>query len=325
MQKNEYNLFWNLVAGLLLVIATSACATHDQVFFTNQNNTGDIGILLDGRLSGTNVNDESYTTIATGHVSPGDITNGTNNEVIAFQQERPVNLIEGTSWSANNDIVTASFQNEMGTSFYVWLLKGPYVDREAQAVAACLKLSSIWKDERMGTQISTFQINDKTSDAAISPFLDFNCTDDEVNIRSQIGYNANGINIYYVDRVDFGSGYSSGNGVWCGDNTVVMGKNASDHLAAHEIGHAFKLRHVNALILNFDTTNVMHNASGNREYLTEGQNFRAHLNSLSVINTTYNLRPGLTTRNCAGLSILATSTCPAVQKRIWADGAYPAN
>ena len=62
-----------------------------------------------------------------------------------------------------------------------------------------------------------------------------------------------------------------------------------------------------------------------REYLTEGQTFRAHLATNSVINTTYNLRPGQTTRNCTALSETATDDCPAIQKRIWPDGTFPAN
>lgn len=313
-----------LLVGLCLVLA-GCDPDHDRVRFSNKNSSGEVGILLDGNVDGANTNDKSYTTTAGGHVDPGDVTSGTSNEIISYQQERPVAVMESVGWSNGINDILAPFANEMGADFYVWLLEGPYADRRVQAIAACIKLDEIWHNERMGIQIAGFQINDKTADPDRTPFLDFRCGDDVVDMRNNIGFNSNGVNIYYVDRVDFGSGYATSNGVWCGNNTVVMGRNASDHLAAHEIGHAFELDHVNALTTNFDVTNVMHNASSSREYLTEGQNFRAHLEPNSVINATYNLRPGLLTRNCANLSQTATNTCPAIQKRIWADGSFPAN
>ena len=83
---------------------------------------------------------------------------------------------------------------------------------------------------------------------------------------------------------------------------------------------------MNSLTTFFDTTNVLHNASNNRNYLTEGQTFRAVVNSGSAINGVYNARPGLITRNCGNSTSTTDVSCPAVQKRIWADGAsWPPN
>ena len=314
---------WMLPMLALAVLTLAGC--QDRVEFTNPNGSGEIGILLDAEVDGNVVNDATFTTAANGDVEPGDVTAAAHNEVVAYQQRRPVTLEENASWSAGADTVTVDFPAEMGIPFKVWLLQEPFADRHAQAIAACVRLAQIWKDERMGARISSFSITDKTGDPARTPFLDFTCSE-ETDLRSDIGFDSGRVNIYYVDRVNFGSGFSTGNGVWCGDNTVVMGSNASDHLSAHEAGHAFALGHVNGLTTDFDTTNVMHNASNNRQYLTEGQTFRAHLEPGSVINTTYNLRPGLPTRNCANLSLTATDECPKVQQRIWADGAgFPPN
>lgn len=296
----------------------------DRVSFTNRDSTGDIGILLDGRIGGADVNDQSFTTGPTGDVRPGFVSAGAHNEIVAYQSRRPTALVQNVGWTSDRDAINVPFSNEMGARFYVWLLQGPASDRQAQAIAGCVRLDQIWRDERMGARIATFQITDRTGSAASAPFLDFTCAE-AATMRSQIGHNNNGVNIYYVNRVDFGSGFSTGNGVWCGNNTIVMGSAASDHLSAHEVGHAFAMDHVNALTTNFDTTNVMHNASNNRRFQTEGQTFRAHLTPASVINTTFNFRPGLPTRACASLSETATAECPAIQKRIWADGTFPPN
>jgi len=313
------------VSGIILslTLLLGGC-DHDRVTFSNPNNSGEIGILLDGVVGGTVENDKSYTTVANGHIDVGDVTAGSQNEIIAFQTKRPVALKESVAWTPGDETINVPFASEMGTKFYTWILQTPYSDMYTRAVAACIKLDQIWSNERSGLYISTFSVTDSTSDPDRSEFLDFTCSE-AAALRNDIGYNSSGINIYYVNRVNFGSGFSTGNGVWCGNNTIVMGSTTSDHLAAHEAGHAFQLGHVNTLTTNFNQTNVMHNASNTREYLTEGQNFRAQLEPNSVINTTYNLRAGLTTRDCDNLNETATDTCPAVQKRIWADGTFPAN
>ncbi len=319
---------WGRAPKAILVVVLGAflgaCDPHDRVKFTNPSSTGEIGILLDGTVDGSGENDKKYITTADGHVDPGDVTSGANNEVIAWQKRRPVALEESVGWTAGKEDVTVPFASHMGIPFEVWLVKGPTADRQAQAVAACVKLDQIWRDERMGAFISSFSMNDVTGDPDAADFHDFTCAK-AADIKTDIGFNASRINIYYVDRVDFGTGFGTGKGVWCGGGLVAMGRTTSDHLSAHEAGHGFELDHVNSLTTNFDTTNVMHNASNNREWLTEGQTFRAHLEPNSAINDLYALRPGLPTRDCGNLSEIATNTCPQVQRRIWDDGAFPAN
>ena len=68
----------------------------------------------------------------------------------------------------------------------------------------------------------------------------------------------------------------------------------------------------------------MSNASNTRQYITEGQLFRSHLNPNSILNELYNARPDEFTRTCDD-SIMAMPICPAIQKRIWADGRIPPN
>ncbi|MFL6530682.1 MAG: hypothetical protein ACJ8KX_09450, partial [Chthoniobacterales bacterium] len=63
----------------------------------------------------------------------------------------------------------------------------------------------------------------------------------------------------------------------------------------------------------------------NQRFLTEGQVLRMHLSSYSSLNETYHARAGQPIRDCDPTSTTATDICPGVQKRIWADGTYPAN
>jgi hypothetical protein len=67
----------------------------------------------------------------------------------------------------------------------------------------------------------------------------------------------------------------------------------------------------------------MHSASNVRQYLTEGQVFRAHLRSNSALNQVYGLRPGQPVRDCdRDTPVLG---CPPIAKRLWADGIRPPN
>jgi len=64
--------------------------------------------------------------------------------------------------------------------------------------------------------------------------------------------------------------------------------------------------------------NVMHSQSSGRQYLTEGQIFRAHLRTNSAINQLFGLRLGLPMRDCDRDT--PALNCPPIRKRVWADG-----
>ena len=129
------------------------------------------------------------------------------------------------------------------------------------------------------------------------------------------------INVYLVSLVDGST--SRGNACGVGGGFVAIAAGAGAELLAHELGHDFGLEHIDDLVAAFNQANVMHSASNVRQFLTEGQTFRAHLRSNSAINQVYGLRPGLPTRDCDRDTL--TPLCPAIGKRLWADGALPAN
>jgi hypothetical protein len=67
----------------------------------------------------------------------------------------------------------------------------------------------------------------------------------------------------------------------------------------------------------------MHSESISRQYLTEGQIFRAHLRTNSAINQFFGLRPGLPTRNCDRDTPVIN--CPTINKRLWAEDGFQPN
>lgn len=143
------------------------------------------------------------------------------------------------------------------------------------------------------------------------------------------------INVYIVNKVITVSG--GGGSDWgdtCSPNVIGLGSDASDGTFIHELGHTFSLAHIDPVcggppLPGFDVNNYMACDSGTRQYFTEGQIFRSHVtpfvnsgqpgSALNVVYTT--ARMGLPVRDCD----IAKEPCPALQRRLWADGALPAN
>jgi hypothetical protein len=304
---------------------------QDQV--TLNNNSGNsVGLLVDGKLNGSFVNDQTY-------VSPGSPTligqfskmNGNKtNEVMAFTQDRPMAIYTNAPWTTGNDNIMVPFANQISIPVTIWVLYGDFGSVSTKAANDLLTASSIYSTERVGVGFSTVTFMDATANPLASRYYNYDNSALATSIKADIGYVNGQFNIYYINSiVASGVQYTQAACVdQIGGTMVFMGSTVITTVLAHEIGHNFSLEHVHSGVATqwFDFSNVMsQNGSPNARYLTEGQVLRMHLTSTSALNDTYNARPGRLIRNCAATSTTATDTCPGVQKRIWADGIYPAN
>jgi hypothetical protein len=294
---------------------------NDTINVTNGSGQP-VGLMADGQDSSGIVNDRSYISTATA-INIGALSLSTqSNEVIGFTNDRPPKYLN-TPWTSKSDNFNLDFRPVIGIPVTVWIVKGPFADQRQHAIEACIRTSAIWHSERMGVTFTPFTIIDATGDPDAPAHYAFPNGDlgDVVwkPLRDDIGFVAGQLNIYWVDTVNGGTG----NGWSNFGAQIAMGKNTGDELLSHEIGHAFSLTHVDG-DANFNVENIMYSASNTRQYTTEGQLFRAHLNPTSILDALYNARPGELTRNC-NYSDTATASCPSIQKRLWADGSFPAN
>ena len=223
-------------------------------------------------------------------------------------------MMESVPWTdADDDVVDVTFDNEIALPVTVWIVRGPFAAQRGLAIDHSVTTASIWQQERMGLRFSPFEIVDATGDPDAPNYFDFDCSM-RTGIQSDIGQRAGRINIYWVDTVDGGTG--RGQACAIGSDFVAMGSRTNDELLSHELGHNFDLEHVNGQA-TFDRTNIMHSASSTRQFITEGQSFRSHLDPNSAINWRYAARPGEPTRSCSHGA--DTNDCPVLNTRIWAD------
>lgn len=280
-----------------------------------------VGLLVDAQNSSGTLNDHTVVTTRT-EIGFSNYTSApSTNEIIGFTNDRPPKYL-ATPWTPQRDTFDLTFQPLITVPVTVWIVKGPFEQQRLHAIEACIRTSAIWHVERMGVEFGPFEVRDATDDPQAAAHYAFPNGDvgDSVwkPLRDDIGFIAGRLNIYWVDTVNGGTG--SG---WSNFGAqIAMGKNTGDELLSHEIGHAFSLTHTDGNA-NFDVTNIMASASNTRQFITEGQLFRAHLNPGSVLNILYNARSGELTRVCNFGD--GGSLCPVIQKRIWADGTFSAN
>jgi hypothetical protein len=303
------------VVILACLLPLGGCGA-DFVQLSNAS-SGEKGILVDGQEGSTFQNDKTQWSTNTRFLI-GKFTGGPG-EVVAFGGSRPVGISTPFNWTSGEDTVNLALSPRIVIPATVWIVQGPFVQQRDLAVDHWLTTSNIWVNERMGVSLSLFQIINATTDPDAAKFVDFDCSK-RAAIQTDIGHVQNRINIYWVDTVDGGTG--RGQACNIGSDFVAMGSATGTELLSHELGHDLALEHVDGQA-GFDQTNVMHSASNTREFITEGQLFRAHLRPPSALNAVYAARPGLPTRDCGHAA--ASNDCPSVLKRIWADGTFPEN
>ena len=312
------------VLGLALVVfAVWAPVLAGDIIKIGANGewTGEqLGLLVDGRVGGSFANDQGFLSHSQS-IGVGSQSNAQSNEIIVFDfRGAPTHL--HTPWTNEDDVFTVNLNAEIEIDATVWIVKGPWAKQRQHANEACTRTAQIWIRERMGVMFRKFVLVDATGDPDAPNHYDFSGGDSGdapwKALREDIGFVEGRLNIYWLDTVE-------GSTTWGWSNfgtQIVMGRNTGAELLSHEIGHAMSLQHTNSRT-TFDVTGVMHSASDVRAHFSEGQIYRAHFRPTSIINETLQARPGQPTRTCSqGAN---NATCVRIDRRLWADGSFPAN
>jgi hypothetical protein len=295
----------------------------DHILLSNTS-ASENGILVSGQANPAWNYHAEVSSTASFLLGPLSLSNA-NNEVVAFTNHRAVAIAPQVPWTTGVDTVKVPLTGPIAIDVTVWILYDPHHTQANRVMVMKLAAISIWEQERVGVTFGAFDIKDVTSHSLASADRKFANCFSQTNFQKDFPPDSGRVNVYMLETVE----QSAGQGESCGFGTgfIVMGKNPVDELLAHEIGHNLSLEHPDGLP-TFDDTNVMYSASNNRQYFTEGQLFRAHMTSYSVLNNIFHAfqaRPNQITRDCAQNSLPTDPMCPTIDRRVWADGPFPPN
>lgn len=252
------------------------------------NNTGNdrAVVLLDARRSsGSCVNDEVWRGSSTLDVGSVFSSGNCRSEVAVFSEDNAVALqTDVMVWTDQlQDELPIELQPLVRESVTYWALRPDFAKTRKRVNDEALRANQLFNKMKGGIGFDTTAINNATADPDTETLLDANC-DKARELRSKIGFVAGELNVYYNQL-------GGARGLWCGDDTIIIGPTADSESLAHEFGHAFTLSDT-----MITTANLMHNGT-QRDSITIGQLFRTSVNSSSRVNM-HGLRPGGATRNC---------------------------
>lgn len=301
-------------------------AQGNDAFIALNAPMADVGILVDCRRNNMEIDDQTFVIATMGASVPfllgASQFSPFGNEVLSFATTRAPTQ-HSTLWTASQDTFIGSMTNTLRVPITVWILTAPgtFAEQAVEALSTVIQAGALFDQERLGLNFNAIDLRDETNNANRGGFLNVN----NLNaLETQIGHINGRFNVYWVQAVNGGTG--NGMGEVAHGDSVAVGFNASPGLLAHELGHNLALDHIDG-DGRFDGTNVMMSAGGTRQFLTEGQAYRAHIRSISAIRSTqvYGLRPTMPIIDACSISS-TTRNCPKADKRIFADGAtFPPN
>jgi len=312
----------------------------DQVVLTNRQDSSQTGLWVNGLVNGAPWNHYTIGPSTDPTLDLGfDVTPSSNlpygNEVVGFTYNRPPTIQTPIPWAVTSDLthfdtVPLQFRRTTNVPIKFWILYGGVLTR-IRAVADLSLAWYVWRKENLGFSPSNAGFGDESSNPNAAAFDNFDCS--QIPKLQAINWTTPGmINVYYVHQI---AGAAPGYfilGKNCAPNisddvggaVVAISSRFSLYTLVHELGHALSLQHTGSgttlFAPGFDDNNIMWQGSpGIPTFLSEGQTFRTNFNPGSALNFLYNLSPSFT-RHCAH-GALESLDCPALNRRIWADGA----
>lgn len=268
-----------------------------------------------------------------GHIDDFQVLTGTSPVAVGDFRSTPAGVRSGLAimgphltprlildpWTDGDDALSTELADPISVPMTFWVLRAPLAGTTDRIRTDLDYTRGVFALEGLGLALDDVEIIDATADPDAQDILDFDCSK-RLAAEGGIGHRDDRLNFYYVNVVDGGTD----RGVTCpvGGNFVAMASRAGRDLLSHEMGHMLGLLHIDGFD-DFDRTNVMHSSSTIRRFLTEGQIFRAHWGTRSVLNI---LLPGVhpieQLRPCSSQRL--SNTCTSVQTRMFADGVVTA-
>jgi hypothetical protein len=314
---------------VLLLAAAAVLPGQDQVMLQNDSGQSN-GLIVWGQFSSGELSKEFANQPATADVGNVDLALLKANELVAFTADRAP-AYKAFPWSPGPDQAQASYPNVVNLRVKVWVLcfdaacsDGPLPDTVRDDLLVKLaSANALFTAQTAGVRFNLNDpsqiISDQTGNTTKkNQYKDFTGCGLSGLVKNLLDKQA--MNFYLVRSVD--NEFSRGNTCWRA-NIAVLGHLAGPGLIAHETGHNHWLQHAEYFpeLSALGTKNIMHSLSTERTYLSEGEVYRMHFETQSVLNRTTGSStppaPRLEKRACSASNAL--KPCPGIGTRLWPD------
>lgn len=305
---------------------------QDNVRLDNNAKANDNGIvLLDARRAAGCANDEVWR--GTGSIPIGNALSSSTcrSEAAVFSNHHAVQFMPAvTTWTdAVGDLLPVPLTPLLQPPIAIFVLRPPFTTTSGTghgdtAADDLGRANYLYGSMNCGVALQS-TIIDATANPNATALLTRKCSQ-AASLRTQIGFQPGKLNVYYLYDVLRDDNMGSAKGANCGLvlattpgmpaptaddwNTILVSTTLADaESLAHEIGHAFSLRHTN-MTPGIPPTNLMNGGTTGRDSLTEGQCFRVNVNPESMLNAngvrtgpTRSCPDGATSPECPALSL----------------------
>lgn len=292
-------------------------ATVNADYVALVNPVDDFAVVLSGETRGgrllNHVAIGRDSVIATVPFVPGSA------QLTAFAPSAPPSVAEPV-WTEGRDTVRVTFRPRIRVPLTVWIVSGPFTKRRGDALRSMAMAQVIYDAQGVGFDFD-ITVVDVTGHRNAALVLDHEVTGFCASgIHDIIGSTPGQINVYYVRTIGIVGGQ------YCfalrPGRTTVIGiadlLSRVEWVLAHELGHAFGLRHVSGL--DFGGTNLMGDGTATivPPYdLTEGQVFRMHFLEGSDLGRVYGLQATDALRTCDASEIESGRCLPLTLTVFW--------
>jgi len=292
-----------LVFSLIVLIAVGvssiwSCSSRfsDRVQLNGVAGSMPATVVIDGRRSGCFEDEKANGPTAS---VPNVLSRqACHSEIIAFAEGNAMNVqtVVGGWTDSSGDVLSMTMAPALNVPVNLFIMSGDFdthdeATREAQARNDVARATQIYNGGECGVRFSVGLAKDERSGNFTPDLLTAECKGNvaRFNAIDPSETSKPGVKVFYVD------GPSGLQGQKCRDGqtaVIIITVSSTNETLAHELGHAFSLKHANGKT-GMLADNLMMSPASNPGALTLGQCYRTNIRGESVVNRS-GFRTGLT-------------------------------
>jgi hypothetical protein len=220
---------------------------QDEIRLLGMAGSDQATVLVAGRQSASSCTDDALgrTTANAGignFLSPATC----NADVSVFAVDNAMQIVTSNWTAAAGDVLDVTMAGPISVPLTIWIVKGPFAQRLSETKAFVKRANELYNNMQAGVKFDPV-----TTISRVSAGVTKASCADAATLKSQVGFTAGQLNVYYVRHSTGDRGETCRLSPTCtvmtpnanpAANMILVNTDANDNeTLAHEIGHAFSL------------------------------------------------------------------------------------